>query len=140
LAARVPTARAASETACRKGCLWSAGKDYRSRAAGCEAIRAEAEYTMLAIGIFPWLAVSLSSAFFAAGLRYASCVDHNVLQAKAAGYDCLQPNCAGFNPRKAGGPCDGCQVKCCTCQASDNGYICCIFECDDASHSCCPGG
>lgn len=140
LAARTPTARAASPRDCRKGCWWFAEKEYGSRERVCDALAASSTRTALAAGVFPILGVSLIASASRQLVNYSSCLDRNVLQNKADAYDCLQDNCPGFDPRKAGGPCDGCPVQCCTCQASQNGYICCIFECGDPTHNCCPGG
>jgi hypothetical protein len=134
-AAKVPKARAAGPTDCRKGCLWTAGRDVQTREAAC-VNRFVVDY----VGSF------LSLPFNPLGLQNGvrnliqleSCRDRNVLTSKAAYYDCLQPDCPGFDPKKEGGPCDGCRDNCCPCQASEVGYICCIFLCDDPDHSCCP--
>lgn len=55
----------------------------------------------------------------------ASCRDQALLNAKAKSFDCLQPNCSGFNPKGEGGPCATCKASCCADPGVVNGYSCC---------------
>jgi hypothetical protein len=118
---------------CFKGCTWTAYSDSQAAAQSC-ANKAIGTYLgmlatspLLAIGALPLLKT-----------LETNCLDSAVLQQKADYYDCMRPNCNGFDPKEPGGPCDGCKDNCCTCAASANGYICCVFQCDDEEHSCCP--
>jgi hypothetical protein len=135
LAAPISGARTAraddpgSSQKCFKGCTWMASQLYDSTYAACRSQNPEA-----------WSVGPYGGGGPVAKAIRQGCADKALLVYKAAWYDCLQPGCSGFDPKQKGGPCDGCQSNCCTCQASDNGFICCIFTCDDTMHSCCPGG
>jgi hypothetical protein len=138
--AKVSTARAAGPTDCRKGCQWTAGRAFQASNQNCGVMAATNELNAL-VTIFMPVPLGLNLAAYrslSAGSGLAACYDHALLVNKATLYNCLQPFCPGFDPKKEGGPCDGCRDNCCPCQASDNGYICCIFECDDSEHNCCP--
>jgi hypothetical protein len=139
--AKAPKARAAAgPTDCQKGCRWTAGRDFQARNQNCGVQAAVNELNAL-VTLFMPIPISLNAAAFksiSAGGGLAQCYDHNLMVNKAALYDCSQPFCPGFDPKKEGGPCDGCRDNCCPCQASENGFICCIFACDDPEHNCCP--
>jgi hypothetical protein len=139
-ALRPSTAQAEGPTDCRKGCLWTNRQRYRPRVEKCLTIRRAAAAKIAGAGAYPALAVVLIPAAWIDALAYSTCLDRAVLESKAGAYDCLQPNCPGFDPKAPGGPCDTCRDNCCTCQASDTGYICCVFSCGDPVHNCCPGG
>lgn len=128
----VQKARAAGPADCRKGCQWTAGKDFASGRRGCVDTYAGSLLFGCAYVFYLPIAVTAGT------LREFECLDRNFLVNKSKMYDCLLPDCPGFDPKKEGGPCDGCRDNCCPCQASENGYICCIFKCDDTDHNCCP--
>ncbi len=134
LAVRMPgappaRADAPSSQKCFKGCVWTAQQHYDSRRNACR----QGDYGVPVYGDGGPIGRALAAA-------RQKCFDDALLQYKADWYDCNQPSCGGFDPKQKGGPCDGCSNNCCTCQASDNGYICCVFTCDDPNHNCCPGG
>jgi hypothetical protein len=118
---------------CYKGCTWTAYSLSQAARQSCANtavgtyLALEVSFGALSFGVLPLLK-TIS----------ASCVDSAVLQQKADYYDCMKPNCNGFDPTQPGGPCDGCKNNCCTCAGSDNGYICCVFQCDDEENNCCP--
>jgi hypothetical protein len=118
------TARADASEKCFKGCVWTANQRYEAAKSACLP-------SVYSIG-GPYAAIARADR--------AGCLDKALLAYKADWYDCAQPGCSGFDPKQKGGPCDGCSNNCCTCQASTNGYICCVFTCDDPMHNCCPGG
>lgn len=130
LARGVTPARAAGQSDCRKGCLYTAGRRFDSQWDSCHA--------QLIGSTFLFFYAPIAGAI--ESLQASLCADRAVLRFKASAYDCSRPGCPGFDPKGPDGPCDGCRDNCCTCQASPNGYICCIFDCDDPDHQCCPGG
>jgi hypothetical protein len=115
---------------CFKGCVWTAGNDFQNSFRGCAA--------NFVVGHTSYL-IGPAYGLFASASAFA-CKDLAIMRQKASFYDCVQPDCGGFNPKARGGPCDDCHNNCCPCGASDNGYICCVFDCNDPSNSCCPGG
>jgi hypothetical protein len=128
VALRTAPAAAAGPADCRKGCGVAVGTHYHQALDACRIGDVSAGVLLLLNPFVGLASVNLNTL----------CFDLATLRAKAASFDCFQPNCPGFDPRAAGGPCDGCNDFCCTCQASDTGYICCVFPCDDANHNCCP--
>ena len=130
LARGVTPARAAGPHDCQKGCRYTAGRRFNSQWSTCSA------QGISSVVLLPFTPVSSALKSLGAGL----CADRTMLRLKASLYDCSRPGCPGFDPKGPDGPCDGCRDKCCTCQASPNGYICCIFDCGDPDHQCCPGG
>src|SRR5205085_465475 len=63
------------------------------------------------------------------------CAEQANLRTKAQNWDCLQPNCPGFDPKAKGGPCDTCQDVCCPDSQVANGYSCCL-QCSQAGGCC----
>ena len=121
---------------CFTGCVWTA-RGQRAKAVNtCENSMISAGW-LAGYSFVGLLGLGAVSSIIQAGDH---CIDSAILQEKADFYDCISPNCNGFDPKQSGGPCDGCSNNCCTCSASTNGYICCVFTCDDTEHSCCPGG
>jgi hypothetical protein len=133
LPAALRTAPAAADQPrdCFKGCAYTSGKRYQTALNACRT------GTKVNTAIFFFIS---PFAGLAGEALNTVCFDVAALRTKADAFDCLQPNCPGFDPRAPGGPCDGCQDFCCTCHASDTGYICCVFSCDDKNHNCCPTG
>jgi hypothetical protein len=130
LARGVNPARAAGPHDCQKGCLYTADRRVVAQTNACSDSWNVA-----------WLLFLIRPVDSAFKLRAASrCWDRALLRHKASSFDCGQAGCPGFDPSGPDGPCDGCRDHCCTCQASPNGYICCVFDCDDPDHQCCPGG
>ena len=139
--ARPRTARADDASACRKGCVWTSHQNYDSAKTRC-ALRANL-VQLLIVGYGPTVGLGFFSIPVGAykGLREGlRCVDVALLNQKASQARCLEPFCPGFSPYAKGGPCDGVQDNCCPCPSSDNGYIPCIYACNDTNHSCCPSG
>lgn len=129
---RSTIARADGASPCVKGCTWTAAQHLQGREQICIENGFQSLFQVL---IF-------ASAFGpVATLAGIACKDAAYMIYKSDWYDCMQgTDCGGFDPTQKGGPCDGCTANCCTCSASTNGYICCIFLCDDGDHNCCPGG
>jgi hypothetical protein len=128
LGVRAAPARAAGPNDCRKGCDWTVDQRFASNWNGCVNTLAS---TPLLLLYAPLLSATQT-------INALICRDRTILSHKAGHYDCSQPNCPGFDPKAAGGPCDTCRDSCCPCQASVSGYICCIFPCGDPDHNCCP--
>lgn len=139
--ARPRTAGADDPSACKKGCMWTSHQNFCSDSDRCGA-RADL-VIFLIYGYGPaaglgFFSLPLSSyKGFREGLQ---CNDVALLNQKASQASCKEPFCPGFSPYATGGPCDGVQDNCCPCGASDNGYIPCVYACNDPSHSCCPSG
>jgi hypothetical protein len=111
-------ARAAGPHDCQKGCLWTADRRFRDRFDYCYG------QGVLANTFFVFLPV-LSAARLQLALL---CMDRAVLQHKASSFDCSQPNCPGFDPTAAGGPCEDCKKSggiCCPDPTQQQGYACC---------------
>ena len=139
--ARARTASAEDASACRKGCAWTSHQNYDSDNARC-ALRGDLVGFLIG-GYGPTVGLGFFSLPVAAnkGLREGlRCNDAALLNQKAAQARCLEPFCSGFSPYTQGGPCEGVQDNCCPCAASTNGYIPCVYACNDPSHSCCPSG
>jgi hypothetical protein len=125
-------------TECRKGCDWTSGRQFQAAGQACRQLTLTG-VTQIAVAIaYVPLYLKYTGDGVVTLARQWGCWDRAVLEHKARSYDCLQPGCPGFDPKAPGGPCDGCNQNCCTCQASDDGYICCVFACGDAEHNCCP--
>jgi hypothetical protein len=121
-------------TACQKGCFYSASREYTSRRDAC----ASGGQTSVGVAgladflLFPFAAAhSVSSylnSYTAASLARAACIDRALMQSKAKAYDCLQPNCPGFDPCEEGvGPCATCTGICCADANVVSGYSCCTL-------------
>lgn len=130
LGRHVAAAQGGGSNECQKGCNWTADRHFRNTQNICIQGHVDARYVI-------WYAPVVG---ILKAVRSARCVDASVVQHKADQFDCAQPGCSGFDPKAPGGPCDTCADNCCPCQASPNGYICCIFPCNDPDHNCCPGG
>jgi hypothetical protein len=134
-------ARAAAASGCTKGCTYQARKNYYKKSRDCGYTYGNSANSKLIATInWPGLAVfTLPSAFLDIALGY-QCKDQAVLHFKASAYDCQQPGCGTFDPYGPGGPCEGCLavgVFCCECQTVAEGYMCCVYACNDKDHSCC---
>ncbi len=140
---RAGGARAAGPHDCQKGCLWTAEQTAQAAWDACtvqaqKSVKVGALLTIWGAGL---LYVDLTA--FTAYVGAAACHDQTVIAHKADNWNCVQPDCPGFDPSAPGGPCEPCAASggnCCPCQATATGYICCSYPCNDPSHSCCPGG
>ncbi len=132
--ARPPAAGAIGASAslpCFKGCVWTDNNHFQTAFAACTV--------NLGVGSLSYL-ISPVFGLFSSG-QALQCKDTAILHQKAGYNDCVQgDDCGGFNPKQSGGPCASCNNNCCPCGASDNGYICCVFDCNDPTNNCCPGG
>jgi hypothetical protein len=126
--------------ACQKGCFYAAHTNYA--AAGDRCYRQG--------NPFPGVAALLYGQLFAgAGLvggkfiAAVACQERNRLVQKAAQYDCVQPNCPGFDPAAENGPCFNClshqNTVCCPDPTSFFGYSCCSTN-EPQPYCCRPGG
>jgi hypothetical protein len=139
--ARPRTAGADDASACRKGCVWTSHQNYNSANFRCSY--GGAGLSGLIYGYGPAAGLGFFAIPLGAykGLREGlRCNDAALLDQKASQATCSQPFCPGFSPYAKGGPCDGVQDNCCPCAASPNGYIPCVYACNDPDHSCCPSG
>jgi hypothetical protein len=135
-----PVAAAADPHACRQGCLWTARQTADHGLVRC-AVNAETA-GLLVIGYAAPIGLGLfgvgAAAISVARRVQIPCNDRVFAVEKAANADCLQPNCPGFDPKGENGPCEGVQDNCCPCAGVIQGYIPCVYDCDDPDHSCCP--
>jgi hypothetical protein len=129
---------AADPAACRKGCFYAAHQKFLRTDAACEA-----NLTQLGIGTATFVLL-WGNPFYTlaveggAMIRSVSCTERARLTQKAAQWDCMQPDCPGFDPLRADGPCANCRdgCKCCPDQAVQGGYSPCT-----AGGGCCnPSG
>ena len=128
-----------SEDPCEAGCLYYYGKTayYADLAACAQSWRSSASYASFAALVpLPGTAALVDKM---RRENYFSCRDQAVLSSKAHSSDCTKGGCPGFNPRAKGpdGPCASCGANCCPCPQLQVGFICCFYDCDDPSHSCC---
>ena len=118
LGGRVAPARAAGPHDCQKGCLWTAGRRFSAQYDHCGARLISSNV------IFYYLPIVGAAESLAAGL----CLDRAALKHKASAWDCLQPNCPGFDPSGPDGPCYDCTQSggvCCPDPKQHTGYGCC---------------
>jgi hypothetical protein len=125
--------------ACKKGCYWSSHQYYNSEGGRC-LVRANGRFDA-ALVLFPF---TLGLSFTTLGTdpvgNFTRCVDNASLSQKQQQLECQQPGCGDFDPRGPYGPCAGLSLayNCCPCGAADQGYIPCVFDCNDPNHDCCP--
>lgn len=114
--------------ACRKGCLYTAHKQFAQRDEACWRASRHAVDRSVVTGLF------ISPLFQAAEvgtslIEVVHCHNQALLRQKAMAFDCLQPNCPGFDPAGPQGPCEPCLAVagavCCPQQSSSIGYVCC---------------
>jgi hypothetical protein len=130
----LPTASAASDSDCRRGCVYTANRNYASTLTE-DGVFGFSVYTKLPLlgPAGPLVGLVLLRKQFAAYDRIVS--NHRILVA-----NCFQPNCPGFDPKAPGGPCSSCEASffCNPCAALDEGYVCCIYSPTDCHGDCCP--
>ncbi len=126
---RPALARADAGT-CTKGCLYTIHYDGVAAFTACDKQSAFSDseafttgYLAAGVGLLAFAAAAYQDKRGAA--RVLACRESVVLNAKARGYDCLQPNCPGFVPTQPGGPCETCHSQCCLDPRSADGYNCC---------------
>jgi hypothetical protein len=131
---RAETAKAADPHACQQGCNWAAHQRYSSNTNRCDV--ATGLTSGGASGLFgftPGLSFLIIPAAIRAALAAGDrCYDTALVSEKAAMFDCLQPNCPGFDPKAAGGPCETCTSdvgSCCPDPLVVQGYSCCTLGC-----------
>ncbi len=135
---RARGARAAladTPTSCQKGCLYTSHRQAADAVAGCRQLAVGVAFTSLAYFPLIGIAGGLPGVFANELNSYRSCADRSLLNAKARNWDCLQPNCPGFDPKAAGGPCDTCDANCCADPNVEDGYSCCL-QCSQAGGCC----
>lgn len=140
--ARPPKAEAApNPNDCRQGCVYYANQHYannqRADIAGYALLTIQADY-FLPPGLSALYSLALNP-----GLRKNTDASRAVHRQELN--SCFQPFCPGFDPRKAGGPCESCQPPyfCNPCALVETGYVCCVYEQGDCHGDCCnpnPGG
>lgn len=132
-------------TACRTGCFWMAHKNAQRDLQTCmDALVQLGGGYAIGVGLWvnPWYGLATQGIAF---IRYTSCHERALLTQKATQWDCLQPNCPGFDPARTGGPCDGCAGAgghCCPDQKVVSGYSCCTGTggcCDPSGDGCASG-
>jgi len=106
--------------ACRKGCWYTA--HFKSSQAQNRCTPASVGHKAISVGL---LTAFFSQVALYEVLRYSICKETALLTLKSDLQTCLEPDCAGFNPCSAGGPCDTCPEICCPDPRSDSGYSCC---------------
>jgi hypothetical protein len=137
-----PAQAAESPHACRKGCFYVAGQIWRDGINDCGYL-GTLEYSLdnlLIHGpIVPWL-VPVANIVYAG--RMQRCFDRSGAAAMTAAAPCNANNCPGFNPYEGRhAPCQCVPGNYCyPCEASTNGYICCIYAPGDCHGNCCSAG
>jgi hypothetical protein len=152
--------------ACRKGCLWTSTRRflksyentcfsaYNACSIGARGVGATTAGLLYSFGVGGSLLLgAVPAATTAPVARKAAqalcevannkCTDLLLLRLKAEQFDCLQPDCPGFDPCGKDGPCEVCRQTggvCCPDARQDGGYACCTAPpggcCkDDGCHS-----
>lgn len=121
---------------CRQGCVFVANQSYanlrRAQNASYWAVQGPLYVGLAGMALGPVLSLLLSR-------DSRTQADLALKDHKAEIQSCFQPFCPGFNPKAAGGPCDGCEAPyfCNPCALIESGYICCIYEQGDCHGDCC---
>lgn len=138
---RAAPADAAGLSPCAKGCWYTNhyNTNYALNTTCVNVASGAAPVHILAGLALGFGFYSLPASLLSALLDQNTCQNLALLNQKATGYDCLQPNCPGFDPNSSGGPCTGCHPPgvCCTDQGSITGYNCC--ECCAKTGGCASG-
>jgi hypothetical protein len=127
---------------CFWGCRWFEHKQFGVAKANCASLdtnlKTNQGFSLAAsIIVLPAGVIANVVGQLASINAYHSCLDTAITNAKVASFDCYGPDCGGFDPKQAGGPCDSCTENCCVCPDIPSGYICCFYSCDDENHNCC---
>lgn len=135
LAGQVTEAEAASAHDCRQGCVWMAGQIYARGQRQNEATYwTSTIFTARALG-------PLLGPFFSVWVRgkRREFADELWINYRLNKSTCEKPFCPGFDPKRPGGPCDGCNppLYCNPCDLVPSGYTCCIYEPSDCHGDCC---
>jgi hypothetical protein len=121
-----PASAADDPNACRKGCFYTS---FRKRLRAYDRCEKTYGSSLIAGGLATGFAFFPMSAALAAGsAANLACLELADLAQKAMQYDCLQPDCPGFDPKGADGPCENCVSSggtCCPDQKQLQGYACC---------------
>ena len=114
--------------ACQKGCTFSSHLEYSAKTSSCESrYDAQVSLNVLTMGAgYIGFAAGVGANFIALSI----CNDRALLRHKAEQFDCLKPNCPGYDPTKGEwGPCTNCSTtpgyQCCPDSTSATGYTCC---------------
>jgi len=122
--ARADNPGGSTPNACRNGCYFKNQRTTNRELQRCHADAHTAVSFATGLGGFVTL---LLTAKARSTERY--CVDRALLVEKATAYDCLQPDCPGFDPYGELGPCEPCAAVpgclCCPSQVSSTGYDSC---------------
>jgi hypothetical protein len=113
--------------ACRQGCLRTSDLATQRSLDAClhTAGGQVALLGYLAPGVGFFL---VSGAFLSSSTSAYVCTEVALVRQKAMQYDCLQPNCPGFDPCGKDGPCESCSKIggwCCPDPTTLTGYSCC---------------
>ena len=132
---KVTEAEAASATDCRQGCVWMAGQIYaRGQRLNEATYWTSTTFTAHALG-------PLFGPIFSVWVRgqRREFADELWINYRLNKSTCEKPFCPGFDPKRPGGPCDGCNppLYCNPCDLVPSGYTCCIYEPSDCHGDCC---
>ena len=125
------TARAEDPHACLKGCLWTSHQAANSAALHC--IAGGEATAFLYLGYGPAIGLGFFAAPLAgyeAGKDLDRCTGRVNLTEKKQQSQCRQPGCPGFDPSRAGGPCENraaANGTCCVFPNTETGYFCCTI-------------
>jgi len=122
-------------TACRRGCIATSHRRYEAIDSACKAPVATASIT----GLYGFVYGPLLYVGSAALSSIASVACHNkvLVETRNMQADCGKPDCGGFDPCAAYGPCDTCPAYCNPCPTSPDGYNCCTQPMKDGWTPCC---
>lgn len=129
-------------TACRKGCFFMAHKTAERTLQQCRTnVQAQALGDLITT---LWVSPLLGGAMLLAEPSHEDCADRVLLAEKATLWDCMQPDCPGFDPLWRDGPCGSCKEGCTCCpdQAVQGGYSPCTAGggcCDPSGDGCASG-
>jgi hypothetical protein len=118
---------ASSPTACRRGCFYTSHRMTGKELGRCEQAITSAKVNTFVTLFFGNIPAGIANVTF---LRSNDgCGDRALITKKARDWDCLQPNCPGFDPNGEFGPCEPCNAVagclCCPSATSFTGYDSC---------------
>lgn len=114
--------------ACRKGCQWTNHRQADEAFSKCRNnfLYQYPHAVFLAFYKFPPAGIAEAVKLIS---DKQQCDDRALIAKKLRHYECLQPNCPGFDPESKLGPCEPCSAvpgcACCASATSFNGYDFC---------------
>jgi len=132
---RSEPARAATRSACSRGCKFVADRVYQDALDNCTSSAIAQSVSAI---LLPGGAIKSIVGRWTPLVAHAACQDAATFSHKATSWNCKQPNCEKtFDPYQKYGPCEHCPPgKCCPSTAQQYGYSCCAQCCSKSGDGC----